>query len=193
MSIYRTHSCGELNKKNKNSIATLSGWINKVRDHGNLLFVDLRDNYGITQCVIDKTNKLFPQFEKLNLETVIKVEGTVLERSKDTINKEIPTGEIELKIQNFNVLGECIELPMPVFTDQEYSEEIRLKYRYIDLRRKKIHENIILRSRVISFIRKKMHDIGFLEFQTPILTSSSPEGARDFLVPSRLNLSLIHI
>ncbi len=187
MSIYRTHSCGELNKKNKNSIATLSGWINKVRDHGNLLFVDLRDNYGITQCVIDKTNKLFPQFEKLNLETVIKVEGTVLERSKDTINKEIPTGEIELKIQNFNVLGECIELPMPVFTDQEYSEEIRLKYRYIDLRRKKIHENIILRSRVISFIRKKMHDIGFLEFQTPILTSSSPEGARDFLVPSRLN------
>ena len=104
MSIYRTHSCGELNKKNKNSIATLSGWINKVRDHGNLLFVDLRDNYGITQCVIDKTNKFFPQFEKLNLETVIKVEGTVLERSKDTINKEIPTGEIELKIQNFNVL-----------------------------------------------------------------------------------------
>ena len=187
MSIYRTHSCGELNKKNKNSRATLSGWINKVRDHGNLLFVDLRDNYGITQCVIDKTNKLFPQFEKLNLETVIKVEGIVVERSKDTINAEIPTGDIELKINNFVVLGECIELPMPVFTDQEYSEEIRLRYRYIDLRRKKIHENIILRSRVISFIRKKMHDIGFLEFQTPILTSSSPEGARDFLVPSRLN------
>ena len=187
MSIYRTHSCGELKKENKNSKVTLSGWINKVRDHGNLLFVDLRDNYGITQCVIDKTNKLFHQLEKLNLETVIKVDGTIIERSKDTINREIPTGEIELKIENFVVLGECIELPMPVFTDQEYSEEIRLKYRYIDLRRKKIHENIILRSKVISFIRKKMHDIGFLEFQTPILTSSSPEGARDFLVPSRLN------
>ncbi len=187
MSIYRTHSCGELKKDNKNSKVTLSGWINKVRDHGNLLFVDLRDNYGITQCVIDKTNKLFLQLEKLNLETVIKVDGTIIERSEDTINREIPTGEIELKIENFVVLGECIELPMPVFTDQEYSEEIRLKYRYIDLRRKKIHENIILRSRVISFIRKKMHDFGFLEFQTPILTSSSPEGARDFLVPSRLN------
>ena len=187
MSIYRTHSCGELKIENKNSKVTLSGWINKVRDHGNLLFVDLRDNYGITQCVIDKTNKLFHQLEKLNLETVIKVDGTIIERSKDTINREIPTGEIELKIENFVVLGECIELPMPVFTDQEYSEEIRLKYRYIDLRRKKIHENIILRSKVISFIRKKMHDIGFLEFQTPILTSSSPEGARDFLVPSRLN------
>ncbi len=187
MSIYRTHSCGELKKDNKNSKVTLSGCINKVRDHGNLLFVDLRDNYGITQCVIDKTNKLFLQLEKLNLETVIKVDGTIIERSEDTINREIPTGEIELKIENFVVLGECIELPMPVFTDQEYSEEIRLKYRYIDLRRKKIHENIILRSRVISFIRKKMHDFGFLEFQTPILTSSSPEGARDFLVPSRLN------
>ena len=187
MSIYRTHSCGELKKDNKNSKVTLSGWINKVRDHGNLLFVDLRDNYGITQCVIDKTNKLFLQLEKLNLETVIKVDGVIIERSEDTINREIPTGEIELKIENFVVLGECIELPMPVFTDQEYSEEIRLKYRYIDLRRKKIHENIILRSRVISFIRKKMLDIGFLEFQTPILTSSSPEGARDFLVPSRLN------
>ena len=187
MSIYRTHSCGELKKENKNSKVTLSGWINKVRDHGNLLFVDLRDNYGITQCVIDKTNKLFHQLEKLNLETVIKVDGIIIERSEDTINREIPTGEIELKIENFVVLGECIELPMPVFTDQEYSEEIRLKYRYIDLRRKKIHENIILRSKVISFIREKMHDIGFLEFQTPILTSSSPEGARDFLVPSRLN------
>jgi len=187
LSIYRTHSCGELKKENKNSKVTLSGWINKVRDHGNLLFVDLRDNYGITQCVIDKTNKLFHQLEKLNLETVIKVDGIIIERSEDTINREIPTGEIELKIENFVVLGECIELPMPVFTDQEYSEEIRLKYRYIDLRRKKIHENIILRSKVISFIREKMHDIGFLEFQTPILTSSSPEGARDFLVPSRLN------
>ncbi len=187
MSIYRTHSCGELKKENKNSKVTLSGWINKVRDHGNLLFVDLRDNYGITQCVIDKTNKLFHQLEKLNLETVIKVDGTIIERSKDTINREIPTGEIELKIENFVVLGECIELPMPVFTDQEYSEEIRLKYRFLDLRRKKVHENINLRSKVISFIRNEMEEMGFNEFQTPILTSSSPEGARDFLVPSRLN------
>ncbi len=184
---YRTHTCGELNKSHKNSDVKLSGWINKKRDHGNLLFIDLRDNYGVTQCVIDKTNNLFSQLEKLNLETVIKVDGNVLERSTETINKEIKTGEIELKINNFEILGDCVELPMPVFTDQEYSEEIRLKYRFIDLRRKKIHENIILRSKVISYIRKKMEEMGFLEYQTPILTSSSPEGARDFLVPSRLN------
>ena len=165
----------------------LSGWINKKRDHGNLLFIDLRDNYGITQCIVDKGNKNFKDLEKLQLETVINVEGKVVDRSTDTINKEIETGEIEVTIENFVVLGKCKELPMPVFSDQEYSEEIRLKYRYLDLRRKKIHENIILRSKVISFIRNEMNKFGFLEFQTPILTSSSPEGARDFLVPSRLN------
>ena len=165
----------------------LSGWINKKRDHGNILFIDLRDNYGISQCIIDKKNTNFSVLEKTQLETVLKIEGKVLERTKETINKDIPTGEIEVVIDKFEILGECKELPMPIFSDQEYSEEIRLKYRFLDLRRKKIHENIILRSKVISFIRNEMYQLGFLEFQTPILTSSSPEGARDFLVPSRLN------
>ena len=187
MNKYRSHNCNELRKKNVGSNILLSGWINKKRDHGNLLFLDLRDNYGITQCIVDKGNKNFKDLEKLQLETVINVEGKVVDRSTDTINKEIETGEIEVTIENFVVLGKCKELPMPVFSDQEYSEEIRLKYRYLDLRRKKIHENIILRSKVISFIRNEMNEFGFLEFQTPILTSSSPEGARDFLVPSRLN------
>ena len=184
---YRTHSCNELNIKNKNQKIILSGWVNKKRDHGNLLFIDLRDNYGLTQCVIDKSNSFFKNLEKLQLESVIKVEGIVVARTDDTINSELKTGEIEVKIESFELLGHCKELPMPVFTDQEYAEEIRLKYRFLDLRRKKIHENIILRSKVIEFIRSEMTKFGFLEFQTPILTSSSPEGARDFLVPSRLN------
>ena len=187
MNKYRSHTCNELRKNNVGKSIVISGWINKKRDHGNLSFIDLRDNYGITQCIIDQENKNFKELEKIQLETVIKVEGRVVNRSKETINKDIETGEIEISIENFRVLGTCKELPMPVFTDQEYAEEIRLKYRYLDLRRKKIHENIILRSKVISFIRSEMNAIGFLEFQTPILTSSSPEGARDFLVPSRLN------
>ena len=187
MNKYRTHTCSQLTKKEVGSKVKISGWINKKRDHGNLLFVDLRDNYGITQCIIDQENKNFKEIEKLQLETVVKIEGSVLERTTDTINKEIPTGEIEVSIDEFEVLGTCKELPMPVFSDQEYAEEIRLKYRFLDLRRKKIHENILLRSKVISFIREQMNKFGFLEFQTPILTSSSPEGARDFLVPSRLN------
>ena len=187
MSNYRTHNCGELTVLNNDQKVVLSGWINKKRDHGNLLFLDLRDNYGLTQCVIDKKNKYFSELEKMQLETVIKIEGTVFKRSNDTINNDIKTGEIEVIIESYKVLGECEELPMPIFSDKDYSEEIRLKYRYLDLRRKKIHENIILRSRIISFIRTKMNEQGFLEFQTPILTSSSPEGARDFLVPSRLN------
>jgi len=184
---YRTHNCSELNIKNKNSNVVLSGWINKKRDHGNLLFIDLRDNYGITQCIIDKENEYFNELEKIQLETVIKIEGKVIGRSKETVNYEISTGQIEVNIERYEILGTCKELPMPVFSDQEYSEEIRLKYRFLDLRRKKIHENIILRSKVISYIRNEMIKLGFLEFQTPILTSSSPEGARDFLVPSRLN------
>jgi len=184
---YRTHTCGELTKLHKEKEISLSGWINKKRDHGNLLFIDLRDNFGITQCVIDKSNEIFKKIEKLSLETVIKITGMVIERSNETINKNISTGEIEVKINNIDILGETKELPMPVFSDQEYAEEIRLKYRFLDLRRKKIHQNIILRSKVISFIRNEMQKLGFLEFQTPILTSSSPEGARDFLVPSRLN------
>ena len=187
MNKYRTHNCGELTSKNTNTDVSLSGWVNKKRDHGNLLFIDLRDNYGITQCVVEKNNKNFSELEKLQLESVIKVVGKVVERSKETINPDIKTGEIEIYLKNYSLLGECKELPMPVFSDQEYSEEIRLKYRFLDLRRKKIHENIILRSKVISFIRNKMTNLGFLEYQTPILTSSSPEGARDFLVPSRLN------
>ena len=187
MNKYRTHTCGELTKLDKEKEISLSGWINKKRDHGNLLFIDLRDNFGITQCVIDKSNEIFKKIEKLSLETVIKITGMVIERSNETINKNISTGEIEVKINNIDILGETKELPMPVFSDQEYAEEIRLKYRFLDLRRKKIHQNIILRSKVISFIRNEMQKLGFLEFQTPILTSSSPEGARDFLVPSRLN------
>ncbi|WP_440680613.1 aspartate--tRNA ligase [Candidatus Pelagibacter sp. HIMB1623] len=187
MTKYRTHKCNQLRIADVDKEVLLSGWINKKRDHGNLLFVDLRDNYGITQCIIDKDNQFFSDLEKIQLETVIKIEGKVVNRSNETINKEIETGEIEVAIKKYEILGTCKELPMPVFSDQEYSEEIRLKYRFLDLRRKKIHENIILRSKVISHIRSEMTKLGFLEFQTPILTSSSPEGARDFLVPSRLN------
>ena len=184
---YRTHNCNELRKEHVGKNVVLSGWINKKRDHGNILFIDLRDNYGITQCIIDKENSNFNDLEKKQLETVIRIQGKVVNRSDETVNKEIDTGEIEIAIENYKMLGSCNELPLPVFSDQEYAEEIRLKYRFLDLRRKKIHENIILRSKVISFIRNEMNKLGFLEFQTPILTSSSPEGARDFLVPSRLN------
>jgi aspartyl-tRNA synthetase len=184
---YRTHNCAELTINNIGKQTILSGWIHKKRDHGNLLFIDLRDHYGMTQCVIDNKNEHFSSLEKIKLETVIRIEGEVVARTSETINKELATGSIEVLVKNFYVLGSTKELPLPVFSDQEYSEEIRLKYRYLDLRRKKLHQNIILRSNVISFIRKKMESLGFLEYQTPILTSSSPEGARDFLVPSRLN------
>ena len=187
MNKYRTHNCNELRKDDLDKEISISGWINKKRDHGNLLFIDLRDNYGITQCIIDKENKNFLELEKTQLETVVKINGKVVNRSDETINNDIETGEIEIVINEIEILGTCKELPMPVFSDQEYAEEIRLKYRFLDLRRKKIHENIILRSKVISYIRNEMTKLGFLEFQTPILTSSSPEGARDFLVPSRLN------
>ena len=187
MNKYRSHHCNELRKNNVGQDVILSGWINKKRDHGNLLFIDLRDNYGITQCIIEQENINFKLLERTPLETVVKIEGKVVDRTTETINKDIETGEIEVTINNSEILGTCKELPMPVFSDQEYAEEIRLKYRFLDLRRKKIHGNIILRSKVISFIRNEMNKLGFLEFQTPILTSSSPEGARDFLVPSRLN------
>ena len=164
MNKYRTHSCNELRKKDLNKDILISGWINKKRDHGNLLFIDLRDNYGITQCIINKENQNFLELEKTQLETVIKIHGKVLGRSIDTVNNDIETGEIEVSINKFEVLGTCKELPMPVFSDQEYSEEIRLKYRFLDLRRKKIHENMILRSKVISYIRNEMINLGFLEF-----------------------------
>jgi aspartyl-tRNA synthetase len=184
---YRTHNCGELTVKHIDKQIILSGWIHKKRDHGNLLFLDLRDHYGVTQCVIDNSNKSFAILEKARLETVISIHGKVVKRTNDTINKELNTGEIEIAVSDCIILNNTKELPLPIFSDQEYAEEIRLKYRYLDLRRKKIHQNIVLRSNVISFIRKKMESLGFQEYQTPILTSSSPEGARDFLVPSRLN------
>jgi len=163
----------------------LSGWLHRKRDHGNLLFIDLRDHYGLTQCVIENKDKNFKILEKLKPETVILVKGSIVKRSSETQNKDIKTGMIELKIKNFKILSEAKELPLPVFGEQDYPEEIRLKYRFIDLRRNEMHQKIKLRSDVISFIRKKMIENNFLEFQTPILTASSPEGARDFLVPSR--------
>ena len=162
MNKYRSHNCNQLRKKDVGKDVLLSGWVNKRRDHGNLLFIDLRDNYGVTQCIIDKDNSNFSELEKMQLETVIKINGKVVDRSIDTVNKDIETGEIEIKIKSFNILGKCKELPMPIFSDQDYAEEIRLKYRFLDLRRKKIHENIILRSKVISFIRKEMNNYGFL-------------------------------
>jgi len=187
MNKFRTHNCSELNEKNVNQKVKLSGWLHRKRDHGNLLFLDLRDHFGITQCVIENQDKNFKTLEKLKPESVVLIEGSVIKRSKETQNTELKTGLIEVKISNFEILSEAKELPLPVFGEQDYPEEIRLKYRFIDLRRKEMHENIKLRSEVISFIRTKMTENNFLEFQTPILTASSPEGARDFLVPSRLH------
>ena len=187
MNKFRTHNCSELNEKNVGQKVKLSGWIHRKRDHGNLLFLDLRDHFGITQCVIENQNKNFKTLEKLRPESVILINGSVIKRSKETMNKELKTGLIEVKILSFQILSEAKELPLPVFGEQDYPEEIRLKYRFIDLRRKEMHDNIKLRSEVISFIRSKMIENNFLEFQTPILTASSPEGARDFLVPSRLH------
>jgi len=184
---YRTHTCSEITKKNSGSAVKLSGWIHRKRDHGNLLFFDLRDHFGLTQCVIDNDSKFFKDAEKIKPESVVCVSGKVVNRSADTINKNLFTGEIEIKVSSFEVLSESKDLPMPVFGEQDYPEETRLKYRFLDLRRQEMHENIVLRSKVISFIRNKMITDGFLEFQTPILTASSPEGARDFLVPSRMH------
>ena len=187
MNKYRTHNCAELTEKNTGDIVSLSGWLHRKRDHGNLLFIDLRDSFGLTQCVIVNKNKLFPILEKIKQESVLTISGKVIERSKETQNLELATGKIEIEIQTIKILSEAKELPLPVFGEQDYPEDIRLKYRFLDLRREEMHKNITLRSKVISFIRSEMLKKGFLEFQTPILTSSSPEGARDFLVPSRLN------
>ena len=184
---YRTHTCSELRLSHESTTVKLSGWVHRKRDHGNLLFIDLRDHYGITQCVIENTNKNFKILEKIKPDSVISITGKVLKRTSETINKDLPTGEIEVELKELEILSEAQELPMPVFGEQDYPEDIRLRYRFLDLRRQTMHENIILRSKVISFIRKKMTESGFNEFQTPILTASSPEGARDFLVPSRLN------
>jgi len=187
MNKYRTHNCSELNERDINKSVYLSGWLHRKRDHGNLLFIDMRDNYGITQCVIENNNKSFPILEKSKPESVLKINGKVVKRAPGTENSELKTGKIEVVIESIEVLSSAKDLPIPVFGEQDYPEDIRLKYRFLDLRRDEMHKNITLRSKVISFLRTKMLDLEFLEFQTPILTSSSPEGARDFLVPSRLN------
>ena len=187
MNKYRSHNCSELTEINIGKKIKLSGWIHRKRDHGNLLFIDLRDHFGITQCVIENKDKNFKVLEKLKPESVILIVGSVVKRSKETENKELKTGMIEVKIENIDVLSEANELPLPVFGEQIYPEEIRLKYRFIDLRRNEMHKNINLRSKILAYIRAKMADNNFLEFQTPILTASSPEGARDFLVPSRVH------
>ena len=187
MNKYRSHNCSQLSEAEIDNEIHLSGWLHRKRDHGNLLFIDLRDHFGVTQCVIENENKFFSTLGKLRPESVISVFGKVVKREKGTENNDLKTGKIEIAIDSIKILSEANELPLPVFGEQEYPEDVRLKYRFLDLRRKEMHENIILRSQVISFIRNEMWKLNFLEFQTPILTSSSPEGARDFLVPSRLN------
>ena len=184
---YRTHKCNELRIENVNDHVKLSGWVHRKRDHGQLIFIDLRDHYGLTQVVVDSSNKNFSIFESLPLESVITISGKVVERSDETINDNLPTGRIEINLSDLEIISQSKALPLQVNSDEDYGEETRLKFRYLDLRRSRPHENIVLRSNVIQTIRNKMLELGFLEFQTPILTASSPEGARDFLVPSRLN------
>ncbi len=185
---YRTHNCKELKESDENKDVILAGWINRKRDHGNVLFIDLRDHYGVTQCVIEKTNtKLLKEFESLRAESVIKIHGKVIKRDKETVNESLVTGKIEISVDALEVLSAANELPMPVFGENDYPEEIRLKYRFLDIRREELHNNIVLRSSIISYIRELMSQAGFLEMQTPILTASSPEGARDYLVPSRIH------
>jgi aspartyl-tRNA synthetase len=187
MHAYRTHNCKELRLADAGRPARLSGWVHRKRDHGQLLFVDLRDHYGVTQCVIDVTSPLFPAADALRLESVVTLTGQVAARSADTINPRLPTGEVELVIAEIAVQSGAEPLPFPVNIEAEYPEDMRLAYRFLDLRREGMHANIILRSNVIASIRKRMIEQGFAEFQTPILTASSPEGARDYLVPSRLH------
>ena len=187
MHAYRTHSCGQLRSNDVGSTVKLSGWVFRKRDHGNLLFVDLRDHFGITQVVVDRDSQAFQLIEGIRLESVICIEGSVHGRGADRVNPEIPTGEIEVKASSVVLLSEASEVPFPIFGNTEYPEEIRLKNRFLDLRREKLHANIVLRSQVIASLRRRMIDSGFTEFQTPILTASSPEGARDFLVPSRIH------
>ncbi len=175
MNKFRTHNCSELNDKDTGKSISISGWLHRKRDHGNLLFIDLRDHYGLTQCVIENNSPFFSVLEKLKPESVINIKGKVVKREKGTENLELSTGKIEVSIEDLKILSESKELPMPVFGEQNYPEDIRLKYRFLDLRRDEMHKNIILRSKVISFIRSEMLKLGFLEYQTPILTSSSPE------------------
>ena len=188
MHAYRTHTCGELRKAHVGQTVRLSGWMNRRRDHGGLIFIDLRDHYGITQCVVDPdAAEAFAAADRARSEWVLTFTGRLVARTPETVNPDMPTGEVELRIESVAAQSQAQELPLPVFGDLEYPEETRLKYRFLDLRREKIHRNITLRSKVISSIRRRMIEQGFTEFQTPILTASSPEGARDFLVPSRLH------
>jgi aspartyl-tRNA synthetase len=187
MHAYRTHTCGQLRSAHVGSSVKLSGWVYRKRDHGNLLFVDLRDHYGITQVVVDRDSQAFKLVEGIKLESVICIDGEVRARGADRVNPEIPTGEIEVKATGVALLSEASEVPFPIFGNSEYPEEMRLKNRFLDLRREKLHANIVLRSQVIASLRRRMIDEGFTEFQTPILTASSPEGARDFLVASRIH------
>src|SRR5579864_7755900 len=187
MHAYRTHTCGAQRLGDAGKTARISGWVHRKRDHGQLLFVDLRDHYGLTQCVIDVSSPLFAEVDRLKLESVVSFTGKVVRRSDETINPKLPTGEVELQIAELSVLSEAEPLPLPVNSDADYPEDMRLKYRFLDLCREAVHRNIVLRSRVIASIRRRMIEQGFIEFQTPILTASSPEGARDYLVPSRLH------
>ena len=184
---YRTHNCNELRSKNAGQNVRLSGWIHRKRDHGNLLFVDLRDQSGLTQCVIDTSSDLFETIEQARLESVLTITGLVVERTTDTINKSLPTGLVEVKIEQAIIESSSETLPLQVNSEEDTGEEIRLNYRYLDLRREKVKSNILLRNQVIASIRRRMIEADFIEFQTPILTASSPEGARDYLVPSRLH------
>jgi aspartyl-tRNA synthetase len=187
MHAYRTHTCGALRIADAGQSARLSGWVHRKRDHGQLLFIDLRDHYGITQCVIDISSPLFAAADALRLESVVTMTGRVAARSADTVNPKLDTGEVELVIDEIEVQSEAEPLPFPVNSDAEYPEDMRLTYRFLDLRRERMHANILLRSQIIASIRRRMIEQGFVEFQTPILTASSPEGARDYLVPSRLH------
>ena len=187
MHSYRSHTCADLNKIHVGSEVRLSGWVHRIRDHGGVLFVDLRDHYGITQVLCDPDSPVFSEMEKVRSEWCIRIDGNVKARDESLVNTKIPTGQIEVFVRDLEVLGASEELPLIVFGDQEYPEETRLKYRYLDLRREVMQQNMTLRSDVIASIRKRMWDLNFREYQTPIITASSPEGARDFLVPSRLN------
>ncbi len=187
MHAYRTHKCGDLRETNIGETVRLSGWCHRIRDHGGVLFIDLRDHYGLTQCVVDPDSPAFKLAETFRSEWVVRLDGEVKRRPEGTDNADMATGQIEVYVRGAEVLGPAAELPLPVFGDQDYPEETRLKYRFLDLRREQLHNNIILRGRVVDAMRSRMKEVGFNEFQTPILTASSPEGARDFLVPSRIH------
>jgi aspartyl-tRNA synthetase len=187
MHAYRSHNCAALRAADAGQTVRLSGWVHNKRDHGGVLFVDLRDHYGITQVVADSDSEALPLLEKLKLESVVTIDGTVKARGADAVNPNLPTGEIEVFARAVTVQSRAEELPLIVNSAEDYPEETRLKYRFVDLRRERLHRNIMLRSQVISSLRRRMLDQGFTEFQTPILGASSPEGARDYLVPSRLH------